>query len=96
MRSFPNALQRARNFLGVKSSVTYTEITKAYRARAKQLHPDYNKDPRANEQFAVLVEAYKMLMNHRSYFQKTRYKTKMSRGKTCYALVKLSDLNVQI
>jgi curved DNA-binding protein CbpA len=52
--------------LGVDSSATGDDIARAFRARAKQLHPDTNDDPAAARQFADLVAAYQVLSNHRS------------------------------
>lgn len=49
--------------LGVDKNVTLTEIKKAYRQQVKLLHPDVNKDPRAQEQFMLLHEAYEYLHN---------------------------------
>ncbi|KAL3901545.1 MAG: hypothetical protein SGCHY_000529 [Lobulomycetales sp.] len=48
--------------LGVKRSATKKEIKKAYRDMSRRLHPDKNKDdPKANEKFAQLAEAYQVL-----------------------------------
>jgi len=48
--------------LGIKRGATDAEIKKAYRALAKQLHPDRNKDnPKAAERFAKVTQAYDIL-----------------------------------
>ena len=48
--------------LGVKRGASETEIKKAYRSLAKQLHPDRNKDnPKAAERFAQVTRAYDLL-----------------------------------
>ncbi|MEO6433564.1 MAG: DnaJ C-terminal domain-containing protein [Sphingomicrobium sp.] len=48
--------------LGVKKGATETEIKKAYRSLAKQLHPDKNRDnPKAAERFAQITQAYDVL-----------------------------------
>jgi hypothetical protein len=52
--------------LGVDGSATGDEIARAYRARAKQLHPDTNPDPDAAARFNELVSAYGVLSNHRT------------------------------
>ncbi|WP_186420087.1 J domain-containing protein [Bosea sp. CS1GBMeth4] len=48
--------------LGVSKSADEAEIKKAYRRRAKDLHPDRNqKDPKAQERFSELNTAYEIL-----------------------------------
>jgi molecular chaperone DnaJ len=48
--------------LGVDKSATSDEIKKAYRAKAKQWHPDVNQDnPKASDEFKKIVEAYEVL-----------------------------------
>lgn len=48
--------------LGVSRAASEAEIKKAYRALAKELHPDTNKDnPRAAERFASVTAAYDLL-----------------------------------
>lgn len=49
--------------LGVTKKATIDEIKSAYRRKAKELHPDRNKKPDANEQFVLLTEAYECLLN---------------------------------
>lgn len=50
-------------FLGVAATATAEEIQRAFRSRAKQLHPDLNKEREtwAKEQFQQLNEAYGIL-----------------------------------
>jgi curved DNA-binding protein CbpA len=52
--------------LGVDASVSGDEIARAFRIRAKQLHPDTNDDPDAAGRFAELAAAYGVLSNHRT------------------------------
>lgn len=47
--------------LGVASKATQEEIQAAFKKRAKELHPDVNKAPDAEENFKKLVAAYEVL-----------------------------------
>ena len=47
--------------LGVERSATQEEIKKAYRRLAKEWHPDVNPDPKAEEKFKEINEAYYVL-----------------------------------
>ncbi|MGL5361543.1 MAG: DnaJ C-terminal domain-containing protein [Bosea sp. (in: a-proteobacteria)] len=50
------------SILGVVKSADEAEIKKAYRRRAKELHPDRNRnDPKAQDKFAELNTAYEVL-----------------------------------
>lgn len=54
----------ARDFyevLGLSRDSDQSEIQRAYRKRARTLHPDVNKEPRAEEAFKELSEAYDVL-----------------------------------
>lgn len=48
--------------LNLPSTASVSEIKKAYRAKAKQLHPDLNPSPNAEEDFVELNEAYEYLI----------------------------------
>jgi DnaJ domain len=52
--------------LGVDASVDGDEIARAFRSRAKALHPDTSTDPDAATKFNDLVSAYGVLSNHRT------------------------------
>jgi molecular chaperone DnaJ len=47
--------------LGVSREATEDEIKKAFRKGARELHPDVNKDPDAEERFKELARAYEVL-----------------------------------
>ena len=57
--------------LGVKMDASQEEIQKAYRRRAKKLHPDLNPgDSHAEEQFKEVSAAYDLLSDPE---KRTRY-----------------------
>src|SRR5262245_11638009 len=47
--------------LGVPNKATKEEIQAAFKKRARELHPDVNKAPDAEEKFKKLVAAYEVL-----------------------------------
>ncbi len=49
--------------LGVSKNATKDDIKSAFRKRARQLHPDVNKAPDAEEKFKDLGQAYEVLMD---------------------------------
>jgi molecular chaperone DnaJ len=56
--------------LGVSRSATPEEIKRAYRQKARELHPDTNPDPTAAERFKEVARAYEVLSDDE---QRTRY-----------------------
>ena len=48
--------------LGLSPGADVAAVKKAYRQRAKQLHPDRNASPTAHEDFVALTEAYETLL----------------------------------
>lgn len=49
------------DILGVKRDASADDIKKAYRKLAREYHPDVSKDPKGEEKFKDLSEAYKTL-----------------------------------
>ena len=49
------------DMLGVSKSASDAEIKKAYRQKARTLHPDVNPDKKAQEKFKTLTGAYEIL-----------------------------------
>src|SRR5215211_5416177 len=47
--------------LGVDRSATESEIKRAFRRKARELHPDVSDEPDAQERFREVVEAYEVL-----------------------------------
>ncbi|MCF8255712.1 MAG: J domain-containing protein [Bacteroidia bacterium] len=56
-------IEQYYEILGVNKHATLADIKKAYRQKAKQLHPDVNNSPDANEEFILINEAYEYLQN---------------------------------
>ncbi|WP_283170420.1 molecular chaperone DnaJ [Curtanaerobium respiraculi] len=61
--------------LGVDRNATDDEIKKAFRHKARQLHPDVNKAADAEEQFKELNEAYDVLSDANKRAQYDRFGT---------------------
>ncbi|KAG7477435.1 hypothetical protein MATL_G00069560 [Megalops atlanticus] len=79
--------------LGVEASATDTELKRAYRQLAVQVHPDKNKHPRAGEAFKVLRAAWDIVSNpetRREYELKRMAETELSRSMNEF-LIKLQD-----
>ena len=73
--------------LGVSKSASDAEIKSAYRKKAKQLHPDLNKDdPHAEEKFKEAQEAYAVLSdeNKRRMYDQFGHEGMSGRGANPY------------
>jgi curved DNA-binding protein CbpA len=66
--------------LGVDPSASGDEIARAFRQRAKQLHPDTNDDPDAARRFSDLVTTYGVLSNHRTRREYDRARASSGHG----------------
>ncbi|MDG1158950.1 MAG: DnaJ domain-containing protein [Flavobacteriales bacterium] len=71
-------LIKAYQFLGISMDADEASIKKAYRSKAKKLHPDVNPSAQAKTQFIELDKAYDYIMAVRS--GKVRYWSKPNSG----------------
>jgi hypothetical protein len=56
------ATREAREMLGVSPRADSAEIARAYRRRARDVHPDVSTDEDAGAQFSALLAAYQLLL----------------------------------
>ncbi len=61
--------------LGVERNASEAEIKKAFRHKARELHPDVNKEPDAEDKFKELNEAYDVLSDPQKRAQYDRFGT---------------------
>ncbi len=54
--------------LDIPRDASMEDIKRAYRNKAKELHPDVNNSPKANEVFAVVNEAYATLLDDKKRY----------------------------
>lgn len=71
----PTSTKDLYEILGVSRSATDDEIKRAFRRRARDLHPDVNKSANAEEEFKELNEAYDVLSDPGKRSQYDRFGT---------------------
>ena len=71
----PTASKDLYEILGVDRGASDSEIKKAFRRRARDLHPDVNDSPNADEEFKELNEAYDVLSDPNKRAQYDRFGT---------------------
>lgn len=62
----PMDLERSYRVLGLRSDADMLEVRTRFRSLALEYHPDKNKSPEAAGTFAVINEAYAVIVNSRS------------------------------
>ncbi|MGA2198658.1 MAG: DnaJ domain-containing protein [Nitrososphaerales archaeon] len=55
-------LEKCYRILGVRQDADISEIKSAFRALAREFHPDRNKSPGAEEKFNAITEAYSTIL----------------------------------
>ena len=80
------------DILGVDKQASADEIKKAFRKKARALHPDVNKEPDAEQKFKELNEAYDVLSDEkkRSYYD--QFGTASPQGGYGYSYSDISDI----
>ena len=68
------------DILGVSRDASESEIKKAFRRKARELHPDVNKAPDAEERFKELNEAYDVLSDPQKKSMYDRFGTADAAG----------------
>jgi hypothetical protein len=56
------SVRQARELIGVAASADAAQVARAYRRRARHLHPDLNVEPDATKQFWALQAAYRVAL----------------------------------
>ena len=81
------------DILGVDRDASESDIKKAFRRKARELHPDVNKAPDAEEKFKELNEAYDVLSDAQKKAMYDRYGTAdAASGFGGYQSVDMSDI----
>ncbi len=88
----PTATKDLYEILGVSRNATEADIKKAFRKRARELHPDVNKSENAEEQFKELNEAYDVLSDANKRAQYDRFGTIPGAGSAGSGYVDFEDI----
>ena len=75
--------------LGVSRRANLNKIRKAYRAVAKQYHPDMTHSPESTERFREIKEAYETLGDER---KRRRYDEELARQGSPVRITKVPDI----
>ena len=82
--------------LGVSENANESEIKKAYRRKAKQYHPDMNKDPGAEDKFKEINAAYEILGDQKKKSQYDRHGDSMFGGQNFHDFAQGQGAGVDI
>lgn len=88
----PTATKDLYEVLGVGRNADETEIKKAFRRKARELHPDVNNSPNAEDEFKELNEAYDVLSDPAKRAQYDRFGTIPGAGSPGGGYVNFEDL----
>lgn len=81
-------MENCYQILGVPSSASAAEIKRAYRKKAKELHPDISGQPENTENFRKVVQAYEILSDSKRRYMfdiaYTTYSKKNTQGKDSF------------
>lgn len=90
------SLEECYQLLQLNAGASKDEIKRAFRSRAKQLHPDQNTSPDAHNQFILLHEAYDILYHKKnsaypSYEKEQARRQHVRRAAGSYAKMKYEE-----
>ncbi len=88
----PSATKDLYEILGVARNASESDIKKAFRHKARELHPDVNDSPNAEDEFKELNEAYDVLSDPAKRAQYDRFGTIPGAGSGGPGYVDFEDL----